>query len=127
MAHTPSDEQGRSILHIAAMNGYTEIIQIILSDPLAQINTQDQSGNTPLHYAIQNKRDDATIMLLDAGADVRIKNNVGLSPADMMGEPSLQEDALWYMDECLEIECLGELPLKKQEELDDDYIGNLFM
>ena len=41
-----------SQLHIAAANGYIEVMEFILSQPKVHINIQDNEGWTPFHAAV---------------------------------------------------------------------------
>ena len=55
----------------------------------ANINNQDNNGDTLLHYAVYNDID--VEMLLDLGADVRIVNNNNLNPLQMNSERMMRE------------------------------------
>lgn len=68
-----------SPLHYAAL-----IPQDITLKPLkyliskgANLNVQDINGNTPLFYAVSIGNNEAVKLLIDAGADTAIRNNVG--------------------------------------------------
>lgn len=54
-------------------------------DSGADVNMQDEYGDTPLHNLFYNENVDYEIvkLLLDTGADVTIKNNFGETPRDM--------------------------------------------
>lgn len=63
----------------------TEILNHILEilkpqpDHLQQlINHRNHSGNTPLHWAALNTHLDCVKALVEAGADITVKNNAGL-------------------------------------------------
>jgi ankyrin repeat protein len=43
----------------------------------------DSKDNTPLHYAAGYGREAAVALLLDAGADVSVKNSTGKTAADL--------------------------------------------
>lgn len=47
------------------------------------VNSQDYSGSTPLHYAVQQNNFPVVHLLLEAGADPKIKNQDGITPFDM--------------------------------------------
>lgn len=86
------DNAGKNALHYAtrffvAVEFFKEILQ-----KEGNINVQDQNGDTPLHAilaeAIQMKsvspvRKEKVILLLDQGADPKIKNKNGKSPLDL--------------------------------------------
>ena len=51
-------------------------------------NTQDNYGNTPLHFAIENCHVNVVRVLLDHGADPTIRDNKGRTPLDIGSECS---------------------------------------
>ena len=58
---------------------FNEVIKCVLSCPSIKsfINIQDNSGNTALHYALENGNHDLCNKLIDCGADPKIKNGQG--------------------------------------------------
>lgn len=83
-------ENGRTALHYAAMMGRDEIVEELLRfNGNKAINQPDYSGNTPLHlcamqtnYPVYFGATGATArILLKHGADARILNSLGRSPA----------------------------------------------
>jgi ankyrin repeat protein len=84
--HSPStslsnmvDCVGRSSLHLAAMNGNTSIVNLLLSNG-ANIDLADKDGNTPLHLAINCRHEDVTRILLYSRTN---------DPLDEFGKSSL--------------------------------------
>ncbi len=59
-------------LHLAAMNGYAQVIRALLKDPVgaAKIDTVNRIGQTPLMYAINQRHLGTVRALLEHGADV---------------------------------------------------------
>jgi len=51
----------------------------------ANINVKDAEGNTPLIWAVIHKNSDVVKLLVKAGADITIKNNVGKDARDLAG------------------------------------------
>ncbi|RAO72859.1 uncharacterized protein BHQ10_008871 [Talaromyces amestolkiae] len=71
----------RGMLHGAACNGQSEIIEILLEfDPTLDINMQDVNGKTTLHDVARNGYMDTAKVLLDHGADPTIKDRFGRTP-----------------------------------------------
>ncbi len=67
---------GESLLHLAITN-YNPVCAQALIDAGLNVDSKDNEGRTPLHYA----RHDITInMLADAGADLEARDNHGLTP-----------------------------------------------
>lgn len=75
------DRDGRSILHLAAQRGNVPVIEYIISaakDSL--VDQSDSRGRRALHYAVENKRAQATITLLvSRGADINAHGREGRS------------------------------------------------
>ncbi|KMU83244.1 hypothetical protein CIHG_01026 [Coccidioides immitis H538.4] len=74
---------GACLLHWPAANGNIEILQYLLeilhnpAQPSPLINHRNHSGNTPLHWAALNTHLECVKALVEAGADVNIKNGAG--------------------------------------------------
>src|SRR6266581_257605 len=60
-----TDEESRTGLHYAAMNGNLQIIAILIKAS-ANINVKDKLGNTPLHLAADRNQAEVGQLLLDA-------------------------------------------------------------
>ncbi|MHB9147950.1 MAG: ankyrin repeat domain-containing protein [Candidatus Amoebophilus sp.] len=73
-------EKGRySLLHWAIKRGDVEIARVLLAKR-ANVNIQDQDGETPLHWAVDNLQLDFVKLLMENGADPNAKNNKGITP-----------------------------------------------
>ncbi len=75
------DDAGRTALHFAAMNGYPELAQILISKG-ADANITDEQGKTPLHYAAIKGFSPIIKILLQSGVkeSVNLKDNCGRTP-----------------------------------------------
>lgn len=64
---------GYSAAHIAARNGLTEILQLLI-DAGADLDIRADAPHhaTPLHWAVRWRQFDAVVMLIEAGADPNI-------------------------------------------------------
>ena len=87
MSSDTQDENGNTILHIALKNGNKRIIKLALRCK-ANINLQNNEGQTPLHYLFAYKYENLAAYLILKGADDTIQNEFGytcydgLRPAD---------------------------------------------
>ena len=74
-----TDEQERTGLHIAAINGNIQIAAILIRAK-ARLDPKDKLGNTPLHYAADRGHREIVKLLLDVGAPVDAENRSGMTP-----------------------------------------------
>ncbi|KAK0291964.1 ankyrin repeat-containing protein [Friedmanniomyces endolithicus] len=82
-------DTGNSVLHYCSANGLAELLHTLLSqlmtgelnskaaDRVQLINRPNQQGNTPLHWAAYNGHLPVVKLLVDAGADMWVKNGAG--------------------------------------------------
>ncbi|CRG87302.1 hypothetical protein PISL3812_04319 [Talaromyces islandicus] len=79
---------GACLLHWPAANGNVELLNYILQtlnsevspssqDYTAFLNHRNYTGNTPLHWAALNTHLDCVKALVEAGADISLKNDAG--------------------------------------------------
>lgn len=73
---TSRDENGNTILSIGCQNGSKRIAKLALRFG-ADINEQNESGNTPLHYCSLYQKASLMNYLIKKGADESIRNNEG--------------------------------------------------
>lgn len=71
------NKEGQSLLTSAVLNHANAVLEYLLQIPLAlaRINEQDSNGNTPLLLAVLTENKEAVGLLLEAGADISIKND----------------------------------------------------
>jgi uncharacterized protein len=74
-----TDEESRTAMHYAAMNGNLTIIAILIKAK-AKLDPKDKLGDTPLHLAADRNQVDAAQLLLDVGAPVDPQNKDGMTP-----------------------------------------------
>jgi ankyrin repeat protein len=77
-----TDEEGRTALHYAAMNGNLTIIAILMKAS-AKLDVKDKLGNTALHLSADRNQPEAAQLLLDVGAPVDAENKNGMTPLMM--------------------------------------------
>ena len=80
------DVAGYTPLHHAAVGGMDSLVRILLEAKVL-VNTINREGRTPLHYAAAYGHAVVAGMLLDAGADPDIEDNVGTKASDIMSNP----------------------------------------
>mmetsp|Transcript_99054 Transcript_99054/g.275784 ORF Transcript_99054/g.275784 Transcript_99054/m.275784 type:complete len:132 (+) Transcript_99054:78-473(+) len=73
------ERNSHSALHVAAMRGHWEILELLLQ-ARADANATDDTANTPLHFAAELGHARAASVLLRHGADKGARNNFGRSP-----------------------------------------------
>jgi ankyrin repeat protein len=86
------NKTGWSPLHYAATGGHLEIIRLLL-DHHAYIDAASPNGSTPLMMAAMYGTPAVVKVLLDAGADVAIKNSLGLTALDFALNAKRSESA----------------------------------
>jgi ankyrin repeat protein len=74
-----TNEETRTGLHIAAINGNLSIAAILIKGR-ARLDITDKLGNTPLHYAADRNQVEMAALLLDAGAAADPTNRNGVTP-----------------------------------------------
>ena len=71
-----ADNHGRNALHLAAQLGKLAMLNRLMSKKLA-VNVQDNTGHTPLHWALLKLQEDSVWLLTEHDADVSIANHAG--------------------------------------------------
>ena len=67
-------------LHVAAANGYSEVLEFLLSQSDIGLNIQDNEGWTPFHAAVCWGQKEAMKVLAEKGAILDMKNLHGETP-----------------------------------------------
>lgn len=70
---------GMTLLHRASQRKWLTIVDLLIEKKY-DLNVQDESNDTPLHYAIRYRNNDILEHLLEAGADWNLENNKELTP-----------------------------------------------
>lgn len=79
------DEQGRTLMHMAAANGYVDVLEVLLSFHPTP-NIQNTEGNTALHFAALNKCVSTASLLLDGGWKTDIVNSAGQTALQLISQ-----------------------------------------
>jgi ankyrin repeat protein len=83
------NKPGWTPLHYAASAGHVSVIEFLL-DQSAYIDAESPNGTTPLMMAAMYGSPEAVKVLIQAGADLNIKNQMGLSALDFAVRASRQ-------------------------------------
>jgi ankyrin repeat protein len=67
------DKLGFTPLHVAILNGQTEIAKLLIEEG-ANINVQNDHGSTLLHSAIFKCQDEIAKLLIEKGTDINLKD-----------------------------------------------------
>jgi len=79
----PTDEEGRTSLHLAALNGNEQVIdELLKSKNSCPVDVLDNHGWSPLLYAVQRNDGTAVELLARVGANINIQDASGFSAAD---------------------------------------------
>ncbi|WPH03877.1 Hypothetical protein R9X50_00676000 [Acrodontium crateriforme] len=120
-------ENGNTVLHYCSANGLIKLVQQFstLLDPIAEsklINYQNKEGSTPLHWAAYNGHLDVVKFLIEAKADMWLKNAAG-HLAMFEAERADKNEVVTYLLEAggKEVERTGsEKPAGQEDEVDTE-------
>lgn len=88
------DKNGYTALHFAAQEGHLDAVNLLIAKG-AILDTKDKHGNTAAWVAVMDwqggKNSQVLRKLIDAGADLSLKNNAGRSVLDIVPEEQQQE------------------------------------
>ncbi|MDN5247985.1 MAG: ankyrin repeat domain-containing protein [Wolbachia endosymbiont of Tyrophagus putrescentiae] len=120
------DINGKTILHLAIIKGHAQMWKSVLGVPGIEINIQDKDGNSPLHLAARERRENLIRALVKEGANVSLKDNMGSAPGDLGCKEYIEKCVrLRYLDlfvcsaKLVLIPCIGSLALVSLT-IDDD-------
>lgn len=64
-----SNNQNRTVLHVAALKGFEDLIHVLVEQYGADINIEDEGGEVPLHVAANNNYIKIARYLVEKGSD----------------------------------------------------------
>lgn len=73
------DKEGNTALSLAVTNGYRLIIDWLINEKGANVNTKNNDGCTPLMYAASVGHIDILKFLIEKSADLELKNEDGFT------------------------------------------------
>lgn len=85
-----SEDSGNTLLHLAAHNGHTNIVEFLLSSNV-DIDSTNEYGNTPLHFASHRGYFEVVDLLLRHGANIYATNRYSSTPLDLAANVEVQE------------------------------------
>ena len=103
--------------HASVWSGHEEAIKILISNG-ADLNIQDENGNTPLHIALyQDESMSICELLINSGARLDIENSEGETVRDMMGVPKYIIELMDDMERRKEFELQEKMKKTKRSVL----------
>jgi len=77
------DQLGATPLHRASGPGHTGVVRLLLAADKTIVDCQDKYGNTALHYACEEERNEVARLLISHGANREVSNREEKTPFDM--------------------------------------------
>jgi ankyrin repeat protein len=97
LLNSAQDPLGNTPLYLAAANGSDEVLDTLLDQDGLEVDPVNrQQGDTPLHAAVRYARSEPehgayiVELLIDVGADPRIKNKAGQKPIDLVDDNQIE-------------------------------------
>lgn len=96
-ALTQQDSRGNTALHFCAANGHSSVVKFFLSKETSGLDLRNEGGNTALHWACLNGHLDTVKLLIEYGAEVKLKNKAGRAPIDDAESQGKESIVLWLL------------------------------
>ncbi len=78
---------------IALQAGHTEKVRELLKTDSSLVELRDETGQSPLHYAVLSNSVPLVELLIDEGIDPNVKDNEGRTPLTVLEDSNLRLDA----------------------------------
>ena len=95
--YNPVDYQGFTPLIKACASQAYDVVKAFLRSNEININFQDKIGNMALHYLCEDEKFDIAIELIKKGGDVKIQNNEGKTPLDLIKNDDVKSIITSYL------------------------------
>merc|ERR1712226_172341 len=76
-------DTGMGLIHWASDGGDLNMIRMLVEKFQANVNIQDEDGQTPLHYAVSCEHLEAVKLLLELEADKRVNDKEGVTVVEL--------------------------------------------
>lgn len=84
------DTMGMAPIHWASDRGDIHMLKFLVEDRSADVNFQDNTGQTALHYAVSCSHEEICKYLVDKGARINIQDDDGVTALDMCSDEKLK-------------------------------------
>lgn len=81
-----NDSMGMAPIHWASDRGDLGMLKLLVECHSADINFQDDTGQTALHYAVSCSHEDICKYLIDKGARIDVQDEDGITPLEMCSD-----------------------------------------
>ena len=78
-----TDNERETCLTLAAHHGHKETVRYLVGLPEVEVNHEGLNKHTALHSALLKAHSDVVQVLIDAGADIEAKDQIGYSPVHL--------------------------------------------
>ncbi|KAA0198797.1 hypothetical protein HAZT_HAZT006381 [Hyalella azteca] len=104
VARPQDSRHHKTALHAAVESPAPECLKVLLdaSPGLDVLDSPDIDGNTPLHAAVKGLNSDAITKLINAGANVNLRNDQGHSPLHLLAYAAATAASAENFDKCVD-------------------------
>lgn len=85
-----NDNMGMAPIHWASDRGDLDILKFLVENLQADVNFQDETGQTALHYAVSCSYEEICKYLVSKGASIKIQDEDGLTALEMCSDEKLR-------------------------------------
>ena len=119
-----TNDLGNTVVHNCAMQGHSELIDMLLDLEIPYINVTNAEGDTPLHLAVKFNHAEAAAVLIRKGSSISARNASGRTPLDIVSNDEKNIFAVKHPDLIKLVN--SRKPKNKVSEEDEDIGCSLF-